>query len=279
MVSFHFYPLSNAYSTLAAVDISRAYLPGKWAKDFFINQDNGSWFSSADNYILAATFLPNDEPEHDHFLWKALENYLRAGGIPFGMIWELKEAAERADIACAPLADREQSTANIKALVMPLINPIGPPKSDQYRARALRAARFQAPNKLVLAALDLKGDKRGVVRPEKELRVLRKGLEDIKLGFAGIVERELAKVLIEDAETEPEVEEVGESRAGPSRRSEPKKCNLCSLVHDKAANSELKRCGQCRRVYYCTLAHQQEDWPQHKVVLFLLLERCILMVI
>lgn len=41
-------------------------------------------------------------------------------------------------------------------------------------------------------------------------------------------------------------------------------CALCGLA--EAPSMKLKRCGRCVVVAYCSAAHQQEHWPEHKKI-------------
>jgi hypothetical protein len=36
-------------------------------------------------------------------------------------------------------------------------------------------------------------------------------------------------------------------------------CAVC------ASTQELRKCGQCKSVWYCNVEHQKQHWPSHKV--------------
>jgi hypothetical protein len=63
----------------------------------------------------------------------------------------------------------------------------------------------------------------------------------------------------------------------PNKRTDEKespslamdKCAFClraPIVSDKAADSTLKTCGCCKKIFYCCKECQSRDWPQHKKV-------------
>jgi hypothetical protein len=43
----------------------------------------------------------------------------------------------------------------------------------------------------------------------------------------------------------------------------PKRCEMIGC--NKTDTDDVRRCGKCRCVFYCGVAHQRKDWPRHKL--------------
>jgi hypothetical protein len=102
---------------------------------------------------------------------------------------------------------------------------------------------------------------KGPVRSDAELAKLYRALDDLKLGFQKIVERELPGGA---SESDAVVGSAAATDPDAATKTKLVACHKCKKFSDEL--TDFKRCSRCKRAYYCSAEHQADHWKLHKLV-------------
>lgn len=268
MPAWHFVPVSQAYVVGAVHFMNRGLQAMSRQGSRYTFSDTDSFLNAGDNYLLGAACLPDDGEMKGHHCWKALDMYIHASGIPYGLLKELEGLAIKYEASGAVmLADGTSGLDHIHRYVKDLLRRAGP-VTEANKDKALRPITHLGNGAIVPMELNKLDQTRGITgdpRSEKQLETLKRGLADLKAGFTAVVARESNRSASENPTAAAALASAADGTAVKKRLVD---CAYCKKI--SSASDEFKRCSRCKQTHYCSADCQKKDWKTHKVLCVML---------